>query len=487
MRFRDCFTPVLLLAACSGAPAPAPALPEDTGTVPLNKAWWTATHNSYWVDRGFDDPFGSGANLRLIDQLAGFGVRTVEIDIHRARGERGEFDVYHTFPGNSTCETLRVCLSELRAFGELLPEHEVIHVILEFKEINEPFFDALHTADDLDRVLRAELGETLYQPANLLRRCPGAPSMQACVATAGWPSVESLRGRFIVVMLGNWDELGASSTAAWALYATSGPMAGRAAFPMASSWMLNFAKLRPSVTKLITAAQFDRAFEQSPYLQIEDLSDPRIKPAVAANIIIRAGAADTLESQEAKLALGIQMLQTDFPWVRPGGLDRSRPLTPFGRIANLQEPGLHLEMQAPATTGVAVRWIRAPGITRVRASPSAGRSGRPVCLVTGTNDEWSGRCRSVNAAPGESRQAALRFHRVYCANGECTLTPDSTPHVGDRLEIESAEGRFGIASFYADSNTDPSVLAGIIAEGPLDQLQFEPGTPPLCDSPSHCF
>ena len=79
-----------LISGCGGASAPArTAPPDDSRGTPLNHVWWVATHNSYWADRGADDPFASGASLRLSDQLVVFGARAVEIDIHRSRTQAG--------------------------------------------------------------------------------------------------------------------------------------------------------------------------------------------------------------------------------------------------------------------------------------------------------------------------------------------------------------------------------------------------------------
>jgi len=57
--------------------------------------------------------------------------------------------------------------------------------------------------------------------------------MVECAALAGWPTIDELRGKFIVVLQGNW------STAAldWALYAST-DLRDRVAFPMQSVFSL---------------------------------------------------------------------------------------------------------------------------------------------------------------------------------------------------------------------------------------------------------
>lgn len=459
----------LLYCGCAGGETTPsrPAAPPETGGTPLNHVWWMATHNAYWVNRGFDDPFGSGVDLNLHDQLAAFDVRTVEIDIHRAAAAH-EFDVYHTLPGNTTCATLRACFQDLRSFHEAVTQHEVIHIVLEFKEIQTAFFTASHTVDDVDAVLRSELGDLLYAPRDLLRRCPGATTLTDCVRRRGWPSAASLRGRFIVLMLGNWDALGASNTAAWAQYATQGAVTTRAAFPMASSWMLDYAKLSPKVTALVDAPAFEAAVAQSAYLQVEDLADPRIRSFLDANGIIRAGAADTLDAQAAKRDLGIQMLQTDFPWVVPGGPVTGAPLRAFAATAETHgEPGDRVALAAPATNAAEAALYAAPGAVVFEAYISSGRSGRPTCLMALTGDgklDGIGVCRGIRVMPGAATHQSPRMWTLDCTNSACTRSALTN---GARALGPTRLHTFMNGDRYCISAADPSAEQVWVNDGSL--------------------
>jgi hypothetical protein len=141
----------------------------------------------------------------------------------------------------------------------------VVTVILELKELFDPNFVEGHDIADLDRVLLAELGPWLFRPADIAQRClgtTGQASLSACVARVGWPAIDSLRGRFMLALLGNWDTTG-QGTADWARYATAGDVSARAAFPMASSWKLDWGSLPIRVRDVVDAERLARAVEQS--------------------------------------------------------------------------------------------------------------------------------------------------------------------------------------------------------------------------------
>lgn len=327
-----------------------PELPP-TRSPRFNDVWQIATHNSYWVHRGNTmDDFASGIQERVMDQLFFDHVRGLEIDIHPDPDRPGEFGVYHTWPGNSLCTTLSSCLASLRVFAHALPEHEVVTVILELKEIYGPTFDEAHTIEELDALLARELGAALYRPADFLARCPDAALLSDCAAQHGWPTIEELRGRFIVAILGNWDAFGGQATRDWADYAL-GDIGERAAFPMASAWKLDWDRLPRIEQERITPDELDRAARQSIFLQIQSLDDPRIDPTIARRGVIRVDGAFDPDLQIERIARGMQLMQTDYPWSQH---DDRGPAQPFRGISThfegLIERGarLALEPGAPA-------------------------------------------------------------------------------------------------------------------------------------------
>jgi hypothetical protein len=206
-----------------------------------------ATHNSYWINYANatgDDPAASGVQERIIDQLLHEHVRGLELDLHYEGGHPGEFTVYHTSDAqaNSGCHYLTDCLQLLQRFDYLIPQHEVLTTVLELKE--NPFGGTFgtsqtgqnHQMEDLDRQLFEHLGSRIYTPREMMSRCPGAPNLVACVAQAGWPTTDELRGRYIFTIDGNW----ANNYWDWISYANDhGGILSRAAFPIRSMFGTN--------------------------------------------------------------------------------------------------------------------------------------------------------------------------------------------------------------------------------------------------------
>lgn len=417
-----------LLAACGEPPPPAPReLPAlaRASSPRLDEVAVLATHNSYWVDRhARGDLFASGVSQRLTDQLAFNHVRSLELDIHR------DLRVYHTVPGNSLCVTLRDCLAEVRAFTWAVPDHHPLILILELKELFAPNFTAEHRPEDLDETLRDELRAALYTPADLLARCPGDTTLSACVARAGWPSVAELRGRILVTLLGNWDEMGGQATVDWVHY-TTGPISTRAAFPMASSWKLRLADLPPRLREQLTQRDLDRAFAQSPFLQVEQMDDPDLTPFLAAGGIVRANGAEGVAAQEQRIALGVQLLQTDTPWLRADAVGPT--VEPGRRLYLSAEPGeeifAHHGSPAPLHD-LSIHALVATGQPSARTAATAG-------------------CLRIASADGRDRLTLCREHPPYrpgpaaertritletCSAGACQQTDRDDQH-GDLLGL----------------------------------------------------
>jgi len=66
-------------------------------------------------------------------------------------------------------------------------------------------FAGTHNAAALDELLVDSLGDRLFVPQDLLDRAPGARSLHAAIDTAGWPTVDELEGRVLVVLTGKAD------------------------------------------------------------------------------------------------------------------------------------------------------------------------------------------------------------------------------------------------------------------------------------------
>jgi hypothetical protein len=272
---------LLFLAACTSANH------ESTGTTraPLDLAplcdasdptkacsprfdeiFQKSAHNSYWVnnDKTPDDLYAAGTQMRVWDQLLHEHVRSLEWDLHRdltwfptgalsnplsvplaGSGHPGEFRVYHTSESdNSTCFTLADCLQLLQRLDYVLPQHEVVHIALELKQL-EPlthdvglFDDSSWRPEELDRLLWEHLGPRLFTPAEFMQDCYPQETLRQCATHTEWPTVDQLRGRYIVTVHGTPNPVapGAGNERAyWQYAAYDGSVVDirtRAAFPM---------------------------------------------------------------------------------------------------------------------------------------------------------------------------------------------------------------------------------------------------------------
>lgn len=155
-----------------------------------------SAHNSYQRDEA---PF---------DQLVYHRIRSVELDIHVGKTfeptEDGVWYVYHTdvVDDDTWCVRLGHCLDAVGAFTDAVVEHEVLTLWIDLKDD----WDAGHGPDELDDALQAAFGDALISGPELLTLagCPDAPSVQAGLLdpACGWPTLETLRGRVLVVLTG---------------------------------------------------------------------------------------------------------------------------------------------------------------------------------------------------------------------------------------------------------------------------------------------
>ncbi|SRR6266536_1348771 len=364
-----------------------------------NEVYGTATHNSYWLNRSDKaDFFASGTQEILSDQLLHEHIRALELDIHSEGAPAGRWKVYHTSDSEDfTCRYLDDCLQMLRNFQYAVPRHEAVNIMIELKNVvpytgasfpgiptNANFNDS-HTIEQLDDTLREALGGALYTPGDFLSRCAPGGTMVSCMASAGWPTVDQLRGKFIVNLLGNWSTAGAD----WVRYATH-DAAHRAAFPMQSvfevdpgctaSW-LNAANSRVAPTGFrangldaaggatdaycvrdisdfdpsppIDAAARQAAFQASVFWQLEDIGPNGTAKAgalLAHNGVVRGADsydhrpgcdAYSWQCQENRINAGYQFVQTDYPWHVVGNTDASQRLRRRDGTA-IREPGSRL-------------------------------------------------------------------------------------------------------------------------------------------------
>lgn len=341
---------------------------------PYNKVYGIATHNSYWLNRSDQvDYYSSGTQELLGDQLLHDHVRAIELDVHSEGAPAHEWKVYHTSDSEDfQCRFLSDCLEYIRNFHYAVPHHEVVNIIVELKNTlpytggGTPFpwihthfnFDADHTMQDFDAIFRRALGGAIYTPDDFLSGCPVQTTLRECGKRSGaWPTVEGLRGKFIINVIGNW------STAAYDFvqYAAK-DVQNHVAFPMQSIFAVNSGRCPGTVagsggsaSTSFTVTNFngstlcirdiDDSFDPSPHIdpatrqsafdaslfwQVEDTSSP---PALNTsstflnvfNGVIRGHDSfefkpdcdndlDSGNCQENRIRAGFQLIQTDYPW-----------------------------------------------------------------------------------------------------------------------------------------------------------------------------
>jgi len=305
-----------------------------SGLPRYNEVFRKATHNSYWVDGAADraDAFAAGPQQRVLDQALFEHTRAFEFDIHYRAYHPGEFDVYHTDnQDNSTCYSLEDCLELMRRIDYVLPNHEPINFIIELKEAvgslwgnsGCPVCYQDHHPSDLDRVLWERLGSRIYTPREFLERCPAGYTLRDCARDYGWPTVDELRGRYIINVIGNDGPGSFLNDQSYKTYTDDdGGVTNRAAFPLRSVLENN----ADNPASCAGACATRRANEV--FWQVESLGKPDVPQFVADGGMVRSKAAHIVMdpvpvgnpdnvgsiSQQWAISQGYQMLMTDYPW-----------------------------------------------------------------------------------------------------------------------------------------------------------------------------
>lgn len=154
------------------------------------------------------------SNVGIMDQLVYYRVRNFEIDLRSDDpfhpGNASDVNDWHVW--HMAAERGRGKLSDylkqFRAWHDAFPQHEVVTLTIELKGND---FASSHFAFDthgenrtplgLDRRFVEHIGrENFFTPADLLRRAPGARTLAEAIQRAGWPTVDELRGKFIVTI-----------------------------------------------------------------------------------------------------------------------------------------------------------------------------------------------------------------------------------------------------------------------------------------------
>lgn len=178
----------------------------DGGLVPaplltLDHVQMRGTHNSYHLKPPFVFHASHDySHLPLDRQLDEQGVRVLELDLHRANTD-DTIDVYHIkspvpIDDRTTCLNFEECLRTVRGWSDAHPAHVPVIVWVELKDdTGGPKFENL---DRIEYDLRTELGERLLTPDDIQG---DASSLHEAIVTRGWPTIDSVRGKFLFVIL----------------------------------------------------------------------------------------------------------------------------------------------------------------------------------------------------------------------------------------------------------------------------------------------
>ncbi|MFN7961467.1 MAG: Ca2+-dependent phosphoinositide-specific phospholipase C [Thermoanaerobaculia bacterium] len=269
---------------------------------------------------------------QLLDELIKYRIRDFEFDIHPVGdtycGPNAscpsvpDWFIYHTMGqvGRNLC-SLRDALSLLKAFHDAVPAHEVMTVHLELKGwgLSRATFNC-YSPDALDQLIVDTLGRAnVFTPADLLATTPGAttlfkavgnPTVAGAPPSGTWPSVDSLRGKFLFVI---------HREAEIAHYMSPSPLV-RAGFVMRETGWQNNADVVANPNVLF-------------YGEVDSPSRARELKNLFPGLILRSNEQDDQAGFEKAQAVGMNSILTEKvspyldSWVRTAN---SR-LYPFGR------------------------------------------------------------------------------------------------------------------------------------------------------------
>lgn len=273
-------------SGAAGVGGGGPSYPRD-GELRLNHLQLKATHNSYHIEPdGNFIPDWMYTRDPLDVQAADQGVRGFELDTSYADGGIRVFHV-PTLDDETVCDTLQICLEQLKSWSESNPGHHTLFVQIEPKDegFNQspPFDDYAARVDEV--ILSVWPRERIVTPD----RVQGAEATLAdAVATKGWPTLGETRNQILFFL----DDGGAFRDA----YTAGGTTTeGRLIFP-----------------------DYDLGHPLSAFSVINGPENPDIAAALGVGMMVRTRA-DTITETDidprraAAVASGAQVVTTDYP------------------------------------------------------------------------------------------------------------------------------------------------------------------------------
>jgi len=156
------------------------------------------SHNSYHIANSETIPSWNYTHAAPGVQLQVQGIRQFEFDINTPG-----FTVYHvsTYDESSNCATLSECLISVRNFSAANPTHAPIFVMIEAKNTSI----TAQEFDTFDTIVTSAIGRSnLVTPDDVISGATAA-NLREVVTKGLWPTIESTRGKIVVILLGNQD------------------------------------------------------------------------------------------------------------------------------------------------------------------------------------------------------------------------------------------------------------------------------------------
>lgn len=181
--------------------------------IKLNDIQILASHNSYkgmstslgrlFVGLGdsFDEARALKYGYQSITNQLNLGIRSMEFDL---RKRKDSFMLTHVplVDNSSVAPNFALALEEIRLYSENNPVHIPIIILMEIKTdwmILDHALQDIETEEllQLDQLIKDKLGDHLYQPSDLM---VNDLTVQETVTTLGWPSVQEMLGKVIIVL-----------------------------------------------------------------------------------------------------------------------------------------------------------------------------------------------------------------------------------------------------------------------------------------------
>ncbi len=166
-----------------------------------------ASHNTFEIDAPLTSLTPAGDwRFPVYDA----GCRAIELDVAQyggaGPGRFMQWSVQHDDRYELHNRQLSQFLAELRGWSRANRGHDVVTILVCLKGVAS--LDGF--PDQLDTYIAHFLGDAdcLFRPVDLLDGT-GAPDLRSASRQKGWPTLEELRGRFVLIMTGEPEMLGA--------------------------------------------------------------------------------------------------------------------------------------------------------------------------------------------------------------------------------------------------------------------------------------